>query len=124
MIVNKNINEHIALLPENVGKMVQSIRKLVHDVAPEAVECIKYGIPTFTLSNKNLVHFAGYKNHVGFYPAPAGIDAFKKELAPYRSGKGTVQFPLDKPLPLGLIKKIVLYRVKQTSHLICARSTT
>ncbi len=110
---HKTIDEHISSLPKETSDMVQSIRTLVHKVAPDAKECIKYGIPTFTLNNKNLLHFAGYKEHIGFYPAPAGIEAFAKELAPYKKGKGTIQFQLDKPLPLELIKKIVAFRVKE-----------
>ena len=108
-----SIDSHIASLPVNVQKMVESIRDLVHTSVPEAQECIKYGIPTFTLYGKNLVHFAGYATHIGFYPAPSGIDAFKEELAPYFSGKGTLRFSLDKPLPLDLIRRIVLFRVSE-----------
>lgn len=114
MLAFKSIDEHLASLPDEERMLVQSIRKLVHASAPGAKECIKYGIPTFTLHNKNLLHFAGYKEHIGFYPAPLGIEAFHKELAPYKTGKGTIQFQLDKPLPLGLIKKIIDYRVKET----------
>ncbi len=108
-----SIDSHIASLPVNVQKKVESIRELIHASVPEAKECIKYGIPTFTLNEKNLVHFAGYVTHVGFYPAPSGIEAFKDELVPYFNGKGTLRFPLDKPLPLDLIKKIVMFRVSE-----------
>ena len=106
------IDEYIADFPNDVQKLLQQMRATIKKAAPKAEEKIGYGIPTFTL-NGNLVHFGGYKNHIGFYPAPAGLKAFEKELAPYLTGKGTAQFPIDKPLPLGLITKIVKFRVKQ-----------
>lgn len=113
MLNAKNIDAHIRSLPEEVQKKLTSLRETIQKAAPSAAECIKYGIPTFTLNGKNLVHFAGYTSHIGFYPAPSGIEEFKKELAPYISGKGTLKFPLDKPLPLPLIRKIVQFRVKE-----------
>ncbi|GAA4097380.1 iron chaperone [Mucilaginibacter panaciglaebae] len=106
----KNIDEYIADFPEDVQALLQTVRATIHKAAPDATEDIKYGIPTFIL-NGNLVHFGGYKNHIGFYPAPMGIDAFQKETTPYQAGKGTLQFPLNKPMPLELIDKIVKYRV-------------
>lgn len=109
----KNIDEYIAGFPKDVQKILEKIRLTISKAAPEAKEAIKYQIPTFTL-NGNLVHFAAYKNHIGFYPAPKGIEKFKKELAAYEGGKGTVRFPLDKPIPFGLISKIVKFRVKQS----------
>ena len=108
--VSKNIDEYIADFPKDVQKLLQQLRSTIKKAAPNAEEKIAYGIPTFTL-NGNLVHFGGYKTHIGFYPAPSGLEAFKKELAPYVTGKGTAQFPLDKPLPLGLITEIVKFRV-------------
>jgi uncharacterized protein YdhG (YjbR/CyaY superfamily) len=107
----KNIDEYIGDFPENVRKLLDDIRLTIHAAAPEATEDIKYGIPTFIL-NGNLVHFGGYKKHVGFYPAPMGIEAFE-EAKQYEIGKGTMQFPLDKPLPLDLITRIVKFRVKK-----------
>ena len=106
------IDEYIASFPKEVQKKLKEIRSAIKASAPDAEETISYAIPTFTL-NGNLVHFAAFKNHIGFYPAPKGIEAFKKELSKYEGGKGTVQFPLDTPLPIALIKKIVKYRVKQ-----------
>ena len=106
----KNIDEYIADFPEDVQANLQTIREAIHKAAPEATEAIKYGIPTF-ISNGNLVHFGGYKSHIGFYPAPMGIEAFQEETEQYQAGKGTLQFPLDKPMPLELIDKIVRYRV-------------
>ncbi len=88
------------------------VRETIRASAPQAEETIKYGIPTFTLHG-NLVHFGAYKHHIGFYPAPSGIEAFKKELSVYKCAKGSVQFPVDKPLPLTLITKIVKFRVKE-----------
>jgi uncharacterized protein YdhG (YjbR/CyaY superfamily) len=88
--------------------MIQAIR----EAAPEAVDAISYQIPTFKL-NGNLVHFAAFKNHIGFYPTPSGIEAFKKELSLYKGAKGSVQFPIDKPVPYDLVRKIVLFRVKE-----------
>jgi uncharacterized protein YdhG (YjbR/CyaY superfamily) len=85
----------------------------IRKVAPEAEEAISYQMPTFRLAGKNLVHFAAFKNHIGFYPVPTGIAAFKKELAAYKTSKGAVQFPLDQPLPLKLIARMVKFRVKE-----------
>ncbi len=93
---------------------MQQVRSTINKAAPGAAEKISYGIPTFSL-NGNLIHFAGYKNHIGFYPTPPAIEAFKKELSIYKNAKGSVQFPIDKPMPLTLITKIVKYRVKQST---------
>jgi len=91
---------------------LEELRATIRKAAPEAEETINYAIPTFTL-NGNLVHFAAAKNHIGFYPAPSGIEAFKEELSVYEGAKGSVKFPLDKPLPLSLVSKIVKFRVKE-----------
>jgi uncharacterized protein YdhG (YjbR/CyaY superfamily) len=107
----KNIDEYIAAFPADIRKRLEEMRATIRKAAPEAEEAIAYAIPTFRLKG-NLVHFAAFKNHIGFYPAPRAIEAFKKELSGYEGGKGTVQFPLDKPLPLPLITKIVKFRVK------------
>lgn len=108
----ENIDGYIATFPDDVQKLLQQMRELIRIAAPKAEETIKYAIPTFAQYG-NLVHFAGYKSHVGFYPAPSGIEAFKKELSVYKSSKGAVQFPLDKPLPSALITKIVKYRLNE-----------
>ncbi|TSJ44228.1 hypothetical protein FO440_08650 [Mucilaginibacter corticis] len=108
----KTIDEYIAGYPTDVQQLLQTIRTTIHNAAPDAEEAIAYGIPTFKL-NGNLVHFGGYKNHIGFYPAPMGIEAFKEETAQYEAGKGTLQFPVDQPLPLDLIGKIVKFRVEK-----------
>jgi uncharacterized protein YdhG (YjbR/CyaY superfamily) len=106
------VDKYIQAFPESTQVLLQQMRSTISKAAPAAVEKIGYGIPTFTLYG-NLVHFAGYKNHIGFYPGAAGIANFQKELSAYKSAKGSVQFPIDKPLPLALVKKIVLFRVKQ-----------
>jgi len=112
-ILAKNIDEYISAFPDDVQERLQEIRTTIRKAAPNAEETINYAIPTFKL-NGNLVHFAGYENHIGFYPAASGIEAFKKELSAFKGAKGSVQFPLDKPLPLGLVTKIVKFRVKES----------
>jgi uncharacterized protein YdhG (YjbR/CyaY superfamily) len=109
------IDEYISSFPKNIQKMLGDVRSVIRKIAPDSVEAISYGIPTFKL-NGNLVHFAAFKNHIGFYPTPNGIEEFEKELSVYKQGKGSVQFPVDKPLPLDLISKIVKYRVKKNSE--------
>lgn len=108
----RNIDEYIAAFPEDVRKKLERIRATIRRAAPDAEEAIKYQMPTFVLHG-NLVHFAAFKDHIGFYPVPAGIEAFKKELGPYVSGKGTVRFPLGQPIPYGLIAKVVKFRVME-----------
>ncbi len=110
---SKNIDEYINAFPKDVQNILQEIRHIIKKAAPEAVEAMSYGIPTFDLDGKHLVHFAGFKSHIGFYPTPSGIETFKKEISTYKWAKGSVQFPLDKPVPFGLIKKIVVFRVKE-----------
>jgi uncharacterized protein YdhG (YjbR/CyaY superfamily) len=108
----KTIDEFIKSYPENVQKILQELRSTIHALAPEATEKIGYGIPTFQLKGKNLIHFSAYKTHIGLYPGPKTIADFEDELAEYETSKGTIQFPLAKPLPMELIKKIVEHRVK------------
>jgi uncharacterized protein YdhG (YjbR/CyaY superfamily) len=107
-----NIDEYIAGFPKDVQDILQKIRGIIRKAAPDAEEAIKYQIPTFVL-NGNLVHFAAFQKHIGFYPTPSGIDQFKDELSVYKSAKGSVQFPLDAPIPFSLITKIVKIRVKE-----------
>jgi len=107
-----DVDKYIAGFPEETQKLLEEVRRTIRNTVPEAEEKIGYGIPTFTL-NGNLVHFAGYKNHIGFYPAPQGLEAFKEELSAYKGAKGSVQFPLDQPLPLDLITRMVKYRVEK-----------
>ncbi len=108
----QNIDEYIAGFPPDVQKILHKIRQTIRKAAPDAAETIKYRMPTFTL-NGNLVHFAAFKKHIGFYPTPSGTATFKKEIAPYHAAKGSIQFPLDEPIPYGLISKIVKFRVKE-----------
>ena len=106
------IDQYISSFPVDIQSLLEQIRLTIHQAAPEAEEAIKYAMPTFVL-NGNLVHFAAFKHHIGFYPVPSGIDAFKKELSSYKGAKGSVQFPLDKPMPLDLISRIVQFRVNE-----------
>jgi uncharacterized protein YdhG (YjbR/CyaY superfamily) len=108
----QNIDEYIAGFPLDVQGILEKIRMTIRKAAPQAEETIKYQIPTFTL-NGNLVHFAAFKKHIGFYPTPTGTEKFKKELAVYESAKGSIKFPLDRPMPFGLISKIVKFRVRE-----------
>lgn len=108
----KTIDGYIAPFPRDVREKLNKLRSVIRESAPGAEETISYGIPTFKLHG-NLVHFAAFKDHIGFYPAPSGITAFEKELSPYKQGKGTVQFPLDEPIPLDLVREIVRFRVKE-----------
>lgn len=108
----KTMDEYINTFPDDVRNSLNELRQVIKEAAPEAEETINYQMPTFTL-NGNLVHFAAFKNHIGFYPTPTGMEAFKKELSPYKRAKGSVQFPIDQPLPLPLIRRIVEYRVKE-----------
>lgn len=119
--VPSNIDEYIANFPEDVQEKLQELRATIKAAAPEAQEAISYQMPTFKLKG-NLVYFAAYQNHIGFYPAPKGIEAFKEELAQYKGGKGTVQFPLDQPLPLELISKIVRFRAAENLEKAAAKS--
>lgn len=117
----ENIDEYIDGFPDKVQKILQKIRKTIQKAAPGAQEVISYQMPAFK-TNRILVYFAGYQKHVSLYPAPRGVAAFKKELAEYEGGKGTVQFPLDQPVPYDLITRIVKYKVEEDAALANARS--
>lgn len=108
------IDDYINSFPKDIQGLLEQIRLTIKNAAPEAIETINYKMPTFQF-NGNLVHFAAYKQHIGFYPAPSGIEAFRKDLSEYRWAKGSVQFPLDKPIPLDLIAEIVKFRVMENS---------
>jgi uncharacterized protein YdhG (YjbR/CyaY superfamily) len=107
-----SIDEYIAMYPKDIQKLLREVRTTIKAAAPDATEKISYQIPTFYLKG-NLVHFAAFKNHIGFYPTSSGTQAFEKELSVYDGSKGTVRFPIDKPLPLKLIAKIVKFRVAE-----------
>jgi uncharacterized protein YdhG (YjbR/CyaY superfamily) len=109
----KTIDEYIASFPKDVQVVLEDIRQVIRGYAPNAEELISYGIPTFDLNVMHLVHFAAYKNHIGFYPTSSGIRAFKKELSLFKTSKGTVQFSLTEPIPFDLVKEIVRFRVKE-----------
>jgi len=108
----RDIDAYIRTFPEGIRTKLEEMRRTIRKAAPKAEETIRYQIPTFRL-NGNLVHFAAFRKHIGFYPAASGIAAFKKELSVYQTGKGSVQFPLDQKLPLGLVRKIVMFRLQE-----------
>jgi uncharacterized protein YdhG (YjbR/CyaY superfamily) len=116
-----SIDEYIANFPEDVQVKLKALRTTIREAAPEAQEAISYGMPTFKLKG-NLVHFAAFKNHIGFYPVPSGIAAFQEELSIYKQGKGSVQFPLDEPLPLELVRKIVQFRITENLEKAAAKA--
>ncbi|ETT64665.1 DUF1801 domain-containing protein [Paenibacillus sp. FSL H8-0457] len=111
-IVYGSIDEYISSCAPEVQEILQKLRRVIQETAPHAKEKISYQMPTFDLHG-NLVHFAAFKKHIGFYPAPSGIEAFQDELKEYHTSKGTLQFPIDQPLPYDLIRRIVQYRVQQ-----------
>jgi uncharacterized protein YdhG (YjbR/CyaY superfamily) len=109
----KTVDEYIKTFPKDVQTILQKMREIIRKTAPEAVEAISYQMPTFKLNGKNLVHFAAWKNHIGFYPTSSGTRAFKKELSRYKGGRGSVQFPIGEPIPYNLVKQIVIFRMKE-----------
>lgn len=109
----KSIDAYIASFPEDVRKILEQVRQTIKQAAPDAAEKISYSMPAFTLHGKALVYFAAFSHHIGFYPIPTGMKAFTKDLSVYKTGKGSVQFPLDKPMPLDLITRIVKFRVNE-----------
>lgn len=115
------IDAYIATFPVSAQALLQKMRNTITKAAPKAEETISYGMPTFKLQG-NLVHFAGYKKHIGFYPAPSGIEAFADELKKYKTSKGAIQFPVDEKLPLALVTKIVKFRVKENLAKAVAKS--
>jgi uncharacterized protein YdhG (YjbR/CyaY superfamily) len=110
-----SIDEYIAGFPPETQKALEEVRALIKASAPDATERISYAIPTFDLNGRHLVHFAGYEKHIGFYPTASGIAAFKEELRAYKSAKGSVRFPLGRPLPRELIRRIVAFRVDESA---------
>ena len=108
----KAIDDYIAAFPPEIQQKLTALRKVIRETAPEAEEKISYQMPTFA-QNGNLVHFAAFKNHIGFYPAPSGIENFQEQLARYKSSKGAIQFPLDEEIPLGLVREIVKFRLAE-----------
>jgi uncharacterized protein YdhG (YjbR/CyaY superfamily) len=119
----KSIDEYIAGFSPDVQKVLTLVRTTISEAAPDAEEVIKYQIPTF-VQTENLVHFAAFKDHVGFYPTPSGIEKFKDELSPYEGAKGSARFPIDEPMPLRLITKIVAFRVREVQAKTAAKKRT
>jgi uncharacterized protein YdhG (YjbR/CyaY superfamily) len=117
-----SIEEYIAAFPAETQKALREMRELIRASAPGATETISYAIPTFDLNGRHLVHFAGYARHIGFYPIPTGIEAFKKDFEPYKQGRGSVQFPLSQPLPADLIRRVVEFRVEENRSKVGSRS--
>ena len=111
----KEIETYIQQFPDNVQKILKSIRKLIKEKTPNAEELFAYGMPAYKTNKKPLVYFAAFKNHIGFYATPSGHSEFQDELSKYKQGKGSVQFPLDKPIPYKLIQKIVKFRVAENN---------
>ena len=108
----QNIDDYIGTFPKGIQDILEKIRQTIRDAAPKAKESISYQMPTFKL-NGNLVHFAAFQKHIGFYPTPLGVEKFKEELSQYKTSKGAIQFPLNKPIPYDVVKKIVEFRVKE-----------
>ncbi|MEE4193794.1 MAG: DUF1801 domain-containing protein [Anaerolineae bacterium] len=111
-----NIDEYIAQYPADVQEILSSIRRLIHEVVPAVEEALSYGIPTFKLKGKNLVHFGAYKKHIGFYPSPSVIAYFEEPLSIYEGAKGSVKFPLNQPIPYELIRRMVEYRLEELNR--------
>lgn len=109
----KTVDDYIRSFPADIQLTLEKVRLVIREKAPEAIESISYGMPSYKLNGKPLVYFAGYNNHIGFYATPSGHSAFEKELSTYKQGKGSVQFPLSKPIPYELIGKIVEFRMKE-----------
>ncbi|GIP46203.1 hypothetical protein J45TS6_46620 [Paenibacillus sp. J45TS6] len=116
----ESVDEYISQFPAEIQEILQKLRKVIKEAAPHAVEKISYQMPTFALSG-NLVHYAAFKNHIGFYPAPSGIEAFKEELSGYKGAKGSVQFPLNQELPYELISRIVQFRAAENKEKAAAK---
>ena len=111
----QTVDEYIKAFPKDVQSVLKRMRQTIKEAAPGAIETISYQIPTFKLNGKGLVYFAAFQSHIGFYPIHAGLEGVEKELSQYKQGKGSVQFPLDRPIPYDLVKKITRYRVEETA---------
>lgn len=113
MSTSLEVDTYIASFTGDVGTRLRSIRRVIHEMAPDAVESMSYGMPAYKLRGKPLVYFAAFLRHIGFYATPNGHEAFAEEFKPYKQGKGSVQFPHDQPLPMWLVRDVVAYRVRQ-----------
>jgi uncharacterized protein YdhG (YjbR/CyaY superfamily) len=114
--VATSIDEYISEFPPETQRVLEQVRMVIRQAAPDATETISYAMPTFDMNGHHLVHFAGYAKHIGFYPVPSGAEAFKEELSVYKGGKGSVQFPLSAPMPTDLIRRIVEFRVGESNR--------
>jgi uncharacterized protein YdhG (YjbR/CyaY superfamily) len=112
----KTIDEYVKTFPEDVQSILEKMRQTIQEAAPGAVEAISYQMPTFKLNGKNLVHFAAWENHIGFYPTPSGTEEFNQELSLFKGGKGSVKFPIESPIPYDLVKRIVVFRIKESKE--------
>ena len=121
-VITNNVDDYIASFPTSTQKLLKQVRKAVKAAAPKAEESISYGMPAYKYMGKPLVYFGGYEKHIGFYATPTGHKQFEKELSKYKQGKGSVQFPIDEPLPISLITKIVKFRVKENEMKALAKS--
>jgi len=108
-----SIDKYISQFPKEIQRVLEKLRQTIKKSAPKSEETMSYGIPTFDMNGKHLVHFAAFKKHIGFYPTPSGISKFQKEMSDYETAKGSVKFPLDKPIPFDLVKEIVKFRVEE-----------
>jgi uncharacterized protein YdhG (YjbR/CyaY superfamily) len=115
------IDAYLATFPPEVQALLQQIRQVIHEAVPNLGEAISYGMPTFTLNGKYLVYIAAHKKHIGLYPAPTGVEAFHEAVALYGGGKGTLKFPLDKPMPFDLIRRVVRFRAKEQAEKAAAK---
>ncbi|MEO6728513.1 MAG: DUF1801 domain-containing protein [Candidatus Dojkabacteria bacterium] len=111
-----SIDEYISNYPEPVQKKLKEFRKVIHDLVPDAIEAMKYGMPTFRLNDANLVHFAAYDNHIGFYPTPSGVLFFEKKSKDYDTSKGAIKFLINDPIPWDLVKKVIEFRVEENTR--------
>lgn len=120
----RDIDEYIAEFPPETQKILKQVRITIKNAAPEADETISYGMPTFNLHGHYLIYFAGYEKHIGIYPTPVGVRAFEKDLSQYKTGKGSVQLPLNRPMPYDLITKITEFRVRETLKRVADKKKT
>jgi uncharacterized protein YdhG (YjbR/CyaY superfamily) len=116
-----DVDAYISGFPKKTQQLLKQVRTAIKEAAPKSEELISYAMPGYKLNGRPLVYFAGYEHHIGFYPTPTGIEPFKKELSIYKSAKGSVQFPIDKPMPLTLIKKMVKYKVAENLEKVKAK---
>lgn len=121
-VIAGNVDQYISMFPRSTQQLLKQVRDAIRKAAPDAEESIAYAMPAYKFQGKPLVYFAGYDNHIGFYATPAGHEEFAKELSKFKQGKGSVQFPIDEPLPLDLIRRMVIFKVKTASPVVKKKS--